>query len=293
MTAGVWAAGLTPLHADLSIDAPLMAQHVTTLLANGCDGVVIFGTTGEAPSFSVAERRQALEELVLAGINPQSLMVGTGTTAITDTVELSAHAGAVGVAGVLVLPPFYFKDPTRAGLVAGFRAVLDQTPDDLALYLYHFPRLSTVPIQPGLIEELRSSHGSRVAGVKDSSGEIGSMQAFSTVNDFAVFGGTERLLVENIRLGGAGVITATANVEAPLIARVRDEEAAGTRADDRTMLAVRTVYERHGAIPAMKATLADRQGHNGWLRVRPPLVSLGADARLRLLDDLEAIARQD
>lgn len=287
---GVWAASLTPLDIHLLPDHGLFAEHIAELLSTGCDGVVVFGTTGEAPSFSVLERKAALEALLDRGIDPGRLMVGTGCSALTDTVDLTSHAISVGVDRALVVPPFFLKDPPTAGVWDSYREVLERVgTTGWHLYLYNFPRLSGVPVTVELVASLREFHGELVVGVKDSSGDIGSLQKFLDIPDFVVMPGTERLLVEGFRLGAAGVITATGNINAAGISAVYRGLVKEAPVDDRSMLAVRSAVERLSPIPAMKAVLAERTGHGGWSRVRPPLLPLPGELGAALALELSSL----
>lgn len=271
---GVWAASITPLTSDLAVDHDRLTQHVGHLLSEGCDGVVLFGTTGEAPSFTVGERILTLETLVGSGIPPDRLVVGTGCPSLGDTVALSRHASGSEVAGVLVMPPYLFKQPDDAGVIAWYREVLDDLADvGGRLYLYHYPELSGVPIGDAVIEALLSSHGASVMGLKDSSNDPATLDRFLRfADDIAVMPGTEQGLLPALAGGGRGVITAGANVNAAGIARA----AASGQGDH--MLAVRAQVDRHGGIPAIKAALAVSVEDSMNL-VRPPLVPLKGAAR--------------
>ncbi len=289
---GVWAPALTPVDGDLAPDRERYAAHVLGLLEAGCHGVAIFGTTGEATSFSVDERIAALDAVLEAGAPADRLMIGTGLPALTDTVRLTRHAVSVGCRRVLMLPPFYFKGPSDEGLFNSYAQVIDRVGEaSLRIFLYHFPRLSGVPITPGLIERLLDAFPETVVGVKDSSGDWDSTRTL--IEDYpqmAVFPGSESLLLKALEAGGAGCITATANVNAPAIRRVFDawhsgaDATAGPLQDD--ISRVRAVFDQWTLVPALKAVLADRRDDEGWQAMRPPLMRLDDTARRRLLDDL-------
>ena len=171
---GIWSPVLTPVDADLNPHPGRFVAHARWLLDNGCHGLVVFGTTGEANSFSVDERIELLDAAVSAGLPRERLLVGTGCCALTDTVRLTRHALSLGIGGVLALPPFYYKDNSDEALFASFDEVIQRVGGSgFKLYLYHFPRLSGVPITPGLLERLLAAYPDTVAGVKDSSGDWG------------------------------------------------------------------------------------------------------------------------
>jgi len=289
---GVFAAALTPMDDDLSADHAGFARHCRWLLKNGCDGLAILGTTGEANSFSVAERIAILEALVEAGIPADRLLPGTGCCAIPDTVELSRAALTLGAAGVLVLPPFYYKNISDEGLFAAYSDVIQRLGDDrLQLYLYHFPQLSGVPISLGLIERLLKAYPGSVAGVKDSSGDVANMEAMvRAFPGFRVFAGTETHLLTMLRGGGAGCISATVNVDSALAAEVY--AAWQTDAADplqAQLTRVRQALEAVALIPALKAVMERHTGTLGWRNMRPPTMALPAAAAGKLFADLDAV----
>lgn len=287
--AGVLAPVLTPFDVSLVPDVPRFVAHCRWLLANGCSGLAIFGTTSEANSLSVEERERMLEEIVAAGVPPAQLLPGTGCAALPDTVRLTRRAVAAGCAGVLVLPPFYYKNVAEEALFQSYAAVIERVNDPrLRVFLYHIPQLSAVPVTLGLIERLRRAFPHVVVGMKDSSGDWSNTRAvLEAFPGFRVFVGSERFLLANLRGGGAGSITATANVNARAIDLLfrswRGPEAERLQAEvDR----VRDVFEQLPAIPALKATLAHFREDPSWSRTRPPLLPLSEAQRAQLLAGL-------
>jgi 4-hydroxy-tetrahydrodipicolinate synthase len=275
---GVWAPAVTPLDQDLAPDPVRFAAHVRWLLENGCHGVAVFGTTGEANSFAVDERIALLDATLEAGIPGERLMVGTGCCALTDSVRLTQHAVESGCKRVLMLPPFYYKGVSDEALFASYAAVIDRVGHDaLAVYLYHFPRLSGVPITTGLVERLlASAYAGGIQGIKDSSGDPESTRAFITgFPGLSVFPGTETLLLAGLEWGGAGCITASANVSAPAIRRVYDAWAAGgpdALALQDNIGAQRAALQSQPLIPTLKRLLARAHDDPAWLALRPPLL---------------------
>ena len=276
---GLWAPMLTPLDGDLTPDVPRAVAFGKDLLDQGCHGLVVFGTTGEATSFSVAERQAVLEALIEAGIAPERMMIGTGCCALTDSVALTAHAAGLGCKQVLMLPPFYYKGPSDEGLFRAYAETIERVGDgDLALYLYHFPRLSQVPISHELIERLLAAYPDTLAGLKDSTGDAAGCAAFiSAFPGLAVFPGTETIMLAMLEAGGAGCITASANVNAPAIRALWDAFQAGSpeaRSLQEAITAVRLVLQSTPAIPTLKQVLAWRGNDQAWLNLRPPLTNL-------------------
>lgn len=278
---GIWAPAVTPLDPDLAPDPGRFAAHVRWLLGNGCHGVAVFGTTGEANSFSVDERIALLDATLEAGIPPERLMVGTGCCALTDSVRLTRHAVESGCERVLMLPPFYYKGVSDEALLASYGAVIDRVGhDDLSVFLYHFPRLSGVAITTGLVELLLNSpYAEVIKGIKDSSGDPEGTRTFITqFPGLTVFPGTEALLLAGLEAGGAGCITASANVNAPAIRRVYDawsSKSAESAGLQEVISAQRSALQSQPLIPALKRILAQALDDPAWLAMRPPMLPTG------------------
>ncbi len=290
---GVLAPVLTPFQRDLSPDAERLARHCRWLLDHGCAALAPFGTTSEANSLSADEREQLLDALLDAGIPPDRLMPGTGCCALPDSVRLTAHAVRRGCAGVLMLPPFYYKAVSDDGLFRAFAEVIERVSEErLRVYLYHIPPVAQVGLGPKLVERLLRAYPTAIAGMKDSSGDLGNTRTMLDVfarEGFDVFVGSERFLLESMRRGGVGCITATGNVNAPAIDRLfRDWRSPVAERLQDEVNAIRGAIEKHPVIPALKAILAHRAGDPAWLTLRPPLVELPAAEREALLADLAA-----
>src|SRR5215210_2262935 len=289
---GVLAAVLTPMDEDLNPDHRAFATHCRRLLAAGCHGLSVFGTTGEANSLSVDERLAALEALVESGVPPEKLLPGTGSCAITDTVRLSRAALEAGTAGTLVLPPFYYKGVGDDGLFRFFTEVVERVNDDsLRLYLYHIPQMTGVDLGLSLISRLIDAYPSVVVGTKDSSGDRERIMTLCReFPDFSVLAGTETLLLETLRGGGAGCISATVNVTSRLARRVHDAHASGN--DDEAeslqerLTQVRGSIEAYPVIPALKRLMARLTGDEQWRNIRPPLSELDEQSAENLLSNV-------
>ena len=291
---GVLSPVVTPFKADLSPDAGRFAQHCKWLLANGCAGLAVFGTNSEANSLSVEERMVLLEALVHAGVPAAKLVPGTGCCALTDTVRLSAHATALGCAGVLMLPPFYYKGVSDEGVYRSFAETIERVGDErLAVYLYHIPPVSQVPVSFAVIERLLDRYPGSVAGIKDSSGDWSNTQALNErfgARGFDVFAGSETFLLRNMRAGGAGCITAGANVNPGPIDRLyRNWQAPDAEAQQAAIDAVRAALQKFPMIAALKATIAHFAEDGDWRTVRPPLVELTPGQEAELAASLAAL----
>lgn len=288
---GVWVAALTPLNDDLSPDAGKLASHCRWLMDQGADGIALLGTTGEANSFSVAEKMRLMDELATAGIPGSALLPGTGTCAVPDTVELTRKALEIGSAGVVMLPPFYYKNVSDDGLYAAYSEVIQRVGDPrLKIYFYHFPQMSATPISHDLIERLLKAYPETITGIKDSSGQIDNMlEMCRRFPGFGVFAGSEQFLLPVARAGGSGCISATANVTAALCAEVyAKRDSAEVDAIQEELTAQRLAIQSQPLIPALKAITARRTGDDGWLRMRPPMVPLPVEAEQSLFAALEA-----
>jgi 4-hydroxy-tetrahydrodipicolinate synthase len=285
---------LTPFGADLAPDPVRLVRHCRWLLAHGCSALAPFGTTSEANSLSVEERERLLDALVGGGIPPARLMPGTGCCAVPDSARLTAHAVRRGCAGVLMLPPFYYKGVSDDGLFRGFAEVIERVGDPaLRVYLYHIPPVAQVGIGPALVERLLRAYPGTIAGMKDSSGDLANTRTMLdrfAKDGFDVFVGSEKLLLANLRGGGVGCITATGNVNASAIDRLfrewRSPEAEKLQED---VNAIRGAIEKVPVIPGLKAIVAHHADDPSWATVRPPLVPLAPAARDVLLAELAAL----
>jgi 4-hydroxy-tetrahydrodipicolinate synthase len=294
---GVFSAALTPLDAELAPDHARFVDHCRYLLDEGCDGIAMLGTTGEANSFSVAERTALLEAVVAAGIAPRRLLPGTGVAALSDTIALTRHALSVGVDTVVMLPPFYYKNVTDDGIYASYSEVVQRIGDArLKVVLYHYPQMSAQPISHALIERLRAAYPSTFTGIKDSSGDFANMTAMvERFPGFSVLVGADPLLLPLLRKGGAGCITATSNLVARDLAYVykhfRDsDDDAALKAAQARIVKARELVSRFPQMASLKALVAERTGHAGWQRLRPPLESLPPEQVKQLLANATAIA---
>ena len=290
---GVLSPVVTPFGKDLAPDAVRFVRHCKWLLANGCSGLAVFGTNSEANSMSVGEKLELLEALVAGGIPPAALMPGTGHCALTDSVAMTRRAVEMGCGGVLMLPPFYYKGVSDEGLFRSFAEVIERVGDDrLRLYLYHIPPVSQVPITLGLIERLLKKYPGVVTGLKDSSGDWSNtkavLDAFAKAG-FDVFAGSEVFLLDNMRHGGKGCITATGNVNPGPIDQVyRNWQASNADALQAGITATRKIVQKVPMIPALKAIIASYGNDPHWRTVRPPLVELERSQEEGLIAELRA-----
>lgn len=285
---GVLAPVIMPFTADLSPDATRLITHCRWLLSQNV-GLAVFGTNSEANSLALDERMMLLDALAEAGLDTARMMPGTGCCALSDSVRLTAHAVKLGCAGVLMLPPFYYKGVSDEGLFRSFAEVIERVGDArLRIYLYHIPPVSQVPISLALIERLLKAYPGVVAGVKDSSGDWSNTKAMlDAFPGWGVFSGNELVLLENLRHGGVGCISATANVNAGAIHRLYEDwkspEAERMQAE---VSGIREFVQQFPMIPALKQIVAHHGGDSEWARLRPPLVELTAEQTGALLEGL-------
>jgi len=302
---GVLAPVATPFKADLSPDRERFIRHCQWLLSQNC-GLAPFGTTSEANSMSTDERISLLDALLAASIDPSRMMPGTGCCSIVETVALTAHAVKHGCAGVLMLPPFYYKDVSEEGLYRYFSEVVQRVGDArLRIYLYHIPPVAMIGITPGLVARLLKAYPNAIAGMKDSSGDWNNTKSFLDAfaetprapNSFDVFVGSEMFLLANMRDGGAGTISATANVNAAAIYELYTAASAvSADVDLQTQQArlnvVREVFSSRkfpSMIAALKQAIALYRNDPEWVTLRPPLLEFTADQAKLLGAELERI----
>lgn len=281
---GVWCPALMPLGEKLEPDVEKFIDHCRWVLDEGCHGLVMFGTTGEANSFSVEERIRVLDAAVDAGLPADRMMIGTGCSALPDTVRLTRHAIDRGALGILMLPPFFYKGASDLALAESYDHVIDGVGTDaFRLVLYHIPQVSGVPITPELVDLVRARHPKTLAGIKDSTGDWDhSKMLIERFSDLAVFPGAENLVAAGLEVGGAGCISAGCNVNARAIRALYDAALAGEDVAERhaDVERIRLILQRYALIPAMKQMIADAKSDPGWVSLRPPLMSLNeADAK--------------
>ncbi len=288
----IYAAVLTPLKDDLAPDIPAWLDHCRWLLAEGLTGLAILGTTSEANSFSVDERLAMLDAIGMSDIDARVVIPGTGCCAIPDTVKLSKKAVSIGCSGVLALPPFYYKPVSDDGLFAAYSEVIQRVGDQrLKLYLYHIPQNTGVPITLKLIEKLLGAYPDTVVGIKDSSGDFTNMAAMvKNFPGFRVLSGSDQFLLDLLRAGGAGSITACNNIAARLSARViahwRDQKGEAAQAE---LSAVRKTVQQYPLVEALKEIMASFTGRAAWRTLRPPLRPLARDEATALIDALDKL----
>jgi 4-hydroxy-tetrahydrodipicolinate synthase len=286
---GVLVPVLTPFTPRGDPDAGRFVAFCRWLLDQGAGGLAIFGTTSEANSMSGPERMALLDELVDAGIPADKLMPGAGACSMTEAATLARHAVRRGCGGVLLLPPFYYKDVSDDGLFAFVAGVVDKVGSaDLRIYLYHIPPVARVGYSLDLVGRLIAAYPEIIVGLKDSSGDWNNTAALlERFPGFAVFPGSEVFLLDALRKGGAGCITASGNVNAAGIGKLYDNwrgpDADALQAEITTL---RKALQAYPMIPALKTIVAHFHNDPPWATVRPPLVPLDAGQSTALMADL-------
>ena len=275
---GVIAAVATPIDEKGAPDLKRATDLARHLLDNGCDGLNVLGSTGEATSFSRDERMAVMDAYKKNGLPLERLMVGTGAASISDAIALSRHAAELGFGGALVLPPFYYKGVTDEGLENYIGALVKATEaSQLPIYLYHYPQLTGTPWHVALIERLRKAFPSRIVGLKDSSGDMAfARSAAAVAKDFAVFPSTEACLMDARKGEFAGCISATANLNSDLCQRAWSK---GDTAALEAAVAIRKLFEGRPLVPGVKTLLAHIHNDPALARVRPPLAAVSSADR--------------
>jgi 4-hydroxy-tetrahydrodipicolinate synthase len=297
---GVFCASATPVLADGTPDHATFASHCKALFEEGCDGIALLGTTGEANSFSIAQRQELLEKVIAAGLDPQRLLPGTSQTNVPDSITLVKHAVAAGVKATVVLPPFYYKGVSDEGLFRFYAELIEGVgSNDLRVVLYHIPPIAQIGISLDLTARLREAFPGIIVGVKDSSGKIESMRAFAESFDgFSVLAGADPFMLPLLQAGGAGCITSSSNLIGRHLRVVFDNwydpaQAERVEQAQARINAWRDLSNAYVQLPTIKAMLARRRGEPGWTRVRPPLVELGADEIATVWDQMDKLEAAD
>jgi len=270
---GLWCATLTPVTADGAIDDARFAAHVHWLFSQGVAGIAPFGTTGEGQSFSVDERRAGLDAL-LASVPAARMLPSTGCASLPETIALTRHATQAGCVASLVLPPFFWKDPSDDGLFAWYARLIEGVNDPrLRIFLYHLPQLSSVPLSVDLVARLAAAFPGTIAGIKDSQGNWENTAALLTrVPQLTIVIGHEPDLPRLVAAGGAGTICGVANVYPHLVKALLSRDATSD-AKARIAKFIDITYMQP-FLPAFKCMVADRTGDAAWRNVRPPLLPL-------------------
>ncbi len=284
---------LTPFKADGSPDAAKLLKQCKWLEANGV-GQAVFGTNSEANSMSAPQKMSTLTSLIEGGLNPEHMMPGTGATSIDATVNMTRHAVNHKCPGVLMLPPFYYKDICDDGLFAYFSEVIQKIGNAaLQIYIYNIPPVTKINLSLSLLERLTKEYPKTVVGMKDSSGDWSYTESVIKLlapSGFRVYAGNEVFLMRTLRAGGVGCISATTNINpkaiADLAAHWRESNADERQAG---LDKVRSIFAKYQMIAGMKTAVAHYSKDPEWLRVRPPLVQLSADQQEKLLSELQAI----
>ena len=292
--AGVLVPALTPFTPAGEPDARRFVAFCRWILDEGADGLAIFGTTSEANSMSAAERMTLLDRLIASGIPAAKLMPGAGACSITEAAMLIKHAVGHGCGGVLMLPPFYYKGMTEQGVYDFIAAVIDRVGSAaLRMYLYHIPPQTMIPFGVGLVGKLIKAYPDIVVGLKDSSGDWNNTKALLDAyasTGFGIFPGSEVFLLDGLRNGGVGCITASGNVNVPGIRKVYENwktpQADQLQAD---ITLVRMTIQKYPMVPALKRIVAHFHGDPEWAAVRPPMERLSDAQSKALIADLENI----
>jgi 4-hydroxy-tetrahydrodipicolinate synthase len=289
---GIWPALLTPLTEALDIDKPKFAAHARALIAAGCHGVTPFGTTGEGPSFSLDERREAIDALVAGGVAAERILVSTSCAALPETVALTRHALEIGAHGCLMLPPFFLKGVPDQGVIDAYRWVIDKVADTrLRLYLYHIPQVAGVALSHAVIAKLKALYPQTIVGIKDSGcqREHSLALADAFIDRVMVYVGNEPDLQTLGARGSTGAVSGLANMVPRLVRRlVTQFEAPEAPRDQQRVLALLDILGGYGLIPALKGIMASLHDDPAWLRVRPPLLALGDAEYKRLAVQMRA-----
>jgi 4-hydroxy-tetrahydrodipicolinate synthase len=290
---GLIAPILTPFDNQLKVDQKMYNDLAQNLMENGCSGLAPFGTTGESLSVGNKERMIAIEGLVKSGINPNTLIPGTGLCNLPDTIEITKHAIDLGCLGAMTLPPFYFKGMSDDGLYEYFEKLIEGVNDSrLKIYLYHIPQVCGVGLSIDLVQKLKSSYPQFIIGIKDSSGVWENTEALLKIKGLVVYPGAELPVIEAIKLGAPGCISATANLNSKDISKVIDLCHSGDWKEaeelQKKVKSVRLLFQDYAPIPAQKSLLALQTKNTMWNNLRPPFVPISENKTNELANKLKS-----
>ena len=278
---GTYTASLTPFHNDYSINDDLFFNHCNNLLNQGSDGIVIFGTTGEASLISVKNKMKSLESLVAKGFDPSILIPGTGLSSLKETIELSKFAKKLNVSGILVLPSCYYNNLTNQGVIDYYSNIVDSVCDEnFQVLLYHIPQISGVHINHEIISNLIKKYPKNIVGMKDSENNLDKMlETIKNFPGFKVFSGSDSLALNSIKAGGAGAITATANVSVALLSFIvknatKEEMTLNLNKAHDLQDKIRKVVFSQEQISFMKAYMGYKNSNDDWNIIMPPLIKM-------------------
>jgi len=291
---GIYTASLTPLFDSFEPNIPALIRHAQWLLEEGSDGVALLGSTGESNSMTVEQRQSIIEQSALE-LPPDRLMMGTGSCALQDAVRLTQASVNAGVLSVLVLPPFYYKPQSEESVLSFFSLLVEAVDNpNLRIIFYNFPQLSGYNFSIKILQELKLRFGDIAAGIKDSSGDWNNMlDMVQNVPDLMVYTGTETLLLDILRKGGAGSITATANLIAPECQHVfqawKNGRSEAADQAQKHLTALRIAFESYSFVSEMKSLLAAQTNSEEWNHMLPPFAQLPDEQVEELTEQIKVL----
>ena len=291
---GIYTASLTPLFDSFEPNIPALIRHAQWLLEEGSDGVALLGSTGESNSMTVEQRQSIIEQSALE-LPPDRLMMGTGSCALQDAVRLTQASVNAGVLSVLVLPPFYYKPQSEESVLSFFSLLVEAVDNpNLRIIFYNFPQLSGYNFSIKILQELKLRFGDIAAGIKDSSGDWNNMLGVvQNVPDLMVYTGTETLLLDILRKGGAGSITATANLIAPECQHVfqawKNGRSEAADQAQKYLTALRIAFESYSFVSEMKSLLAAQTNSEEWNQMLPPFAQLPDEQVEELTEQIKVL----
>lgn len=292
---GVHCAAATPVTEDGRPNLPLYVAHCKALIDEGCHGIAMLGTTGEANSFGLHDRMALLDGTIEGGLAPETLLPGTSAPSVADTLELTRHAVKAGAKGVVLLPPYYYKGVSDEGLYRFYSRVIEGVGDSFRMVFYHIPQVTQIPISHDLIDRLMTAFPEVAVGIKDSSGDLDNMKAMcDRFPNLGVLAGADPLMLPVLQMGGAGCITATSNLRSDALRVVWEGWNDPSRADEvkaaqDRINAWRTLSNKFVQLPTVKAMVARSRGDMGWLKPLPPLVELTEEQRAEVWAEMEKL----
>lgn len=285
---GVYAAALTPMHSNLKCDYQTLYTHCTNLIHKGCQGVALFGTTGEGASFSTHERLEVLNQLISRGLDPRKIIIANGSSSLLETVELANFATKHSCAAMLIAPPCFYKHVSDEGVLAYYREIIWRVAHpSLRILLYHIPQLSGVPISFNIVNALVGEFSKIVVGLKESEGNISfTKKLVETFPGFKVYVGKETQIAEAVKMGAAGSICGIANLYPELICNLYHESKTGSGESHNIIEVISEILRGSSFIASAKAIMEKNEG-DFWSMIRPPLTPLTSGEKEALYSQVE------
>ena len=279
---GIYAATLSILNEDLSLNIQKTISHAENIINQGCHGVAFFGSTGQAQLIPVSEKINLLNS-ISTNKNKDKFIIGTGLNSLVETINLMKIAVSLNFKKFLIMPPAYYKYTDKEAFTF-YSKIIERVPD-VEIILYNFEKLSGYKFSVNCVEDLNKKFPKQIIGVKDSSYNL-----FENlkIDNFSIFPGSENKLLKGLELGCDGIITATCNMTATLTRKVYDDFVQNkNQSVNEKLCQVRTIFDRYNLISAIHSLMAETD--KSYCNILPPLSLLNNKDHQKLIEDFKKI----